>query len=291
MRHLAGMIMPSGDIRWQVFGDQSYEREQAVCVEFSFSGPEPSARPPEMLAVVREAVARSGISWIRPGPDEWSFDLDGLRDAVPRLRDLAWLAGKIRTGPEFDHGDPEQASGASHRSSLRFLLMPRQIPAGSGSLPVPPAIGISLERFRQDHPDPAKVGFLMLRDGGGVVHDRAATAIRAGLACHGITALRSDDKRYHDDPLSNLLTYIHGCGFGVAVLERLDGGDFNPKVSLAAGALLALGKPVCLLKDQALPAPAGDPFGLLYRNFDPHDPEASIPRQLQQWMVDQGPIA
>ena len=40
------------------------------------------------------------------------------------------------------------------------------------------------------------------------------------------------DKEYHEDLLPNILIYLHGCGMGVAVFERIEAEDFDPNVSL-----------------------------------------------------------
>jgi hypothetical protein len=104
----------------------------------------------------------------------------------------------------------------------------------------------------------------------------------------GITAVRADDKHYHDDLWPNVLTYIHGCGFGIAVFERLEQDEFNPNVSLEVGYLYGLGKPVCLLKDKTLKTLHTDLVGKLYRPFDPQNPKTTIPTELSKWLADKG---
>lgn len=102
----------------------------------------------------------------------------------------------------------------------------------------------------------------------------------------GITAVRADDKQYHDDLLQNIQTYIYGCGFGIAVFERIEEENFNPNVSLEVGYMLALRKPVCLLKDKTLRTLHADLIGKLYRVFDPQDPLKTISSELSKWMKD-----
>ncbi len=74
------------------------------------------------------------------------------------------------------------------------------------------------------------------------------------LASYGITALRADDKDYHEDLFTNIVTYLYGCSFGIAVFERIETDDVNPNVSLEVGYMQGLRKPVCLLKDKTLRA-------------------------------------
>ena len=86
--------------------------------------------------------------------------------------------------------------------------------------------------------------------------------------------------------LYNVLTCLYGCGFGIAVFERLESEDFNPNVALEVGYLMAMNKQVCLLKDQTLKHLNTDLIGKLYKTFDPQDPIGSIPSELNKWMQD-----
>ena len=88
-----------------------------------------------------------------------------------------------------------------------------------------------------------------------------------------------------------MLTYIIGCGFGIAVFERLEQDEFNPNVSLEVGWMYGLGKSVCLLKDKTLTTlPHADLVGKLYRQFDPQNPKGTIPQVLSKWLNDKGVV-
>jgi len=50
--------------------------------------------------------------------------------------------------------------------------------------------------------------------------------------------------------------------------------------------MIALGKRVCLLKDQTLPKLHTDLVSKLYKEFDPQDPIGSIPPVMERWMKD-----
>jgi HEAT repeat protein len=153
---------------------------------------------------------------------------------------------------------------------------------------VPVAIKDSLKQFQQDYPDPAKVAFIMMRFGSTAAHKGIVEGIRSTLQPHGIKAIRADDKEYHPDLWYNILTYIHGCGFGVAVFERLEQNEFNPNVSLEVGYLYGLGKKVCLLKDKTLTTLYTDLLGKLYCQFNPQTPKDTIRLPLEKWMLDNG---
>lgn len=154
---------------------------------------------------------------------------------------------------------------------------------------VPPVeIQESLESFRADHPDPHKVAFVMMRFGNTKAHTDIVTGIQNTLAPYGITAVRADDKQYHDDLFPNVLTYIYGCGFGIAIFERIETEEFNPNVALEVGYMFAFKKAVCLLKDRTLKTLQADLVGKLYRVFDPLDPIKTIPEELARWLRDKG---
>lgn len=150
----------------------------------------------------------------------------------------------------------------------------------------PPEIKESLQRFRSDYPEPRKVAFIMMQLSHSKAHREIAEGVRGGLKPFGVAGVRADEKQYHDDLLSNVLTYVFGCGLGVAIFERIEGEEFNPNVALEVGYMFALRKPVCLLKDRTLKALHTDLVGKLYRVFDPQDPIATIPRELSRWFTD-----
>lgn len=167
-----------------------------------------------------------------------------------------------------------------------FLEADSKPPVQVSSMELPPALSESIQKFRKEHPDPKKVAFLMMRFGSTKAHDSIVDSIRSGLAKHGIKPLRADDKDYHDDLFWNILTYIYGCGFGIAVFERIEQEEFNPNVALEVGYMLALRKPVLLLKDKTLKNLNTDLIGKLYKAFDLENMPESIGIQLTRWLKD-----
>lgn len=151
---------------------------------------------------------------------------------------------------------------------------------------VPIEIQESLQRFQADYPDPTKVAFLMMRFGRTKAHSQIVAGIKKALDPLGITVVRADDKQYHDDLFPNVLTYVYGSGFGIAVFERIETEEFNPNVALEVGYILALNKPICLLKDKTLKTLHADLVGKLYREFDPGDPVGTVPTELERWLKD-----
>jgi hypothetical protein len=143
-------------------------------------------------------------------------------------------------------------------------------------------------RFKLDHPRPEKAAFVIMKFQNTSAHERITKVLNETLSPYGIIALRADMKSYDDNLWTNTVTYMRGCGFGIAVLERLSDEDFNPNVSLEIGYMLALGKQVCLLKDQTIKQLPTDLVGRLYQNFDAQNPETTIPPVLNKWLSDKG---
>jgi hypothetical protein len=152
----------------------------------------------------------------------------------------------------------------------------------------PVEITKSLERFRSDFPDNTRLAFIMMQFGTSSTHEKILAAIKSALQAHNMVALRADERQYHDDLFYNILTYIYGTRFGIAVFERIEADTFNPNVSLEVGYMLGLGKSVCLLKERTLKMLNSDLVGKLYRPFDMQNPQKSIPPELFAWMDDKG---
>jgi uncharacterized protein YodC (DUF2158 family)/nucleoside 2-deoxyribosyltransferase len=151
---------------------------------------------------------------------------------------------------------------------------------------IPVAIRESLMNFKSEHPSESKAAFIMMRFGRTRSHDEMVESVKSTLATYGIIGLRADDKQYNDDLFSNIQTYIHGCGFGIAIFERIDSDDYNSNVGLEIGYTIALGKKVCLLKDQTMRTLQSDLMGRLYQPFDTRDASNCIPKVLTKWLKD-----
>lgn len=128
----------------------------------------------------------------------------------------------------------------------------------------------------------------MMQFGQTRAHTEITEAVRRVLSVHGIEGVQADDKRYHDDTFYNVLTYMHGCGMGMAIYERIETETYNPNVALEIGYLFAMRKPVCLLKDQTLATLPADLVGRMYDPFDPQDPGGIVPPVVSKWLSDKG---
>lgn len=243
----------------------------------------------EAIALATDMLAARCPEWFVSGGYKWTLDLDKLKANFKIFGDLEWLNGKITVEPEFKR----QKVFGRLQSRLIVALMPEDLSRElfqkhvSGS---PEELLPSLSKFRKSYPNPTKNAFIIMRLSKTRAHTAILRTIKSTLSKYSLHGLRSDDKEYSDDLLTNIRTYMHGCGFGIAVFERLLEEEFNPNISLEVGYMTALGKPVLLLKDKTLRHLHTDIVGKLYRDFDPQDPKGTIPRQIESWLRDKGLI-
>lgn len=100
------------------------------------------------------------------------------------------------------------------------------------------------------------------------------------LATAGFMALRADEKQYASELWPNVQAYLLGADAGIAILDNVPAGGklpvgFNPNVSVEAGYMLGLDKPVMLLKDKHLERMPSDFGGKLYHSFDGENPKSA----------------
>ena len=174
--------------------------------------------------------------------------------------------------------------------SSNFAEEPAPAPISILAQPHPPEIAMSLDRFRERFPDPKKVGFLIMRFAAEKPYATIVEAIKKTAEQYGLQIVRADEREFHRNLLNNVRTYLHGCGFGIAIYERITTDEPNANVGLEVGYLMAMNKPILLLKDKTVETLQTDLAGELYKEFDPHDPEGTIPAQLTKWLEDYGII-
>lgn len=149
---------------------------------------------------------------------------------------------------------------------------------------------MSIDRLRTKCPDAKKLGFLVMRFAAAKPFKRIVDVIKETAGKHGLIIVRADENEFHSGLWENVRTHLHGCGFGIAVYERIKTNEPNANVGLEVGYFLAMNKPILLLKDNTVETNQSDLAGKLYKAFDPHDPEGTIPGQLTKWLEDYGII-
>jgi hypothetical protein len=151
-------------------------------------------------------------------------------------------------------------------------------------------IAVSLDRLRKKFPDATKLGFLIMPFEDDKPYTQIVEAIKRTAEKHGLNVVRADENEFHSHLWENVQTLLHGCAFGIAIYDRIRKEDPNPNVGLEVGYLMAMNKPVLLLKDKTANALQSDLAGRLYKNFDTHDPANTIPGQMTKWLEDNGII-
>jgi hypothetical protein len=219
--------------------------------------------------------------------------LDSARDG----QDVYSIGISTGTYPSRGRGTNQAYSEAVlSRFVLPFLdYVEQRLPADETArrtiergLSPPAIIHDSLRKFHAAHRKLGAQCFVMMRFGDTAAHARIERAIKMTLKKHGLIGLLARDCEFHEDLYPNILTYAHGCDFGIAVFERLKTDEFNPNVALEVGYMFGLRKHVLLLKDQTLRALHTDLVGKLYKEFDPQHPERTIPGQIDRWLTDKG---
>ncbi len=276
----------SGKIQWDHEKTASRNDKEGVTISIELLPHFSKIKRHLAIMQIRKILEKNDVPWLIPGVKEWTIYLDKLKIFIPDISSLTWFNGKISIEPEFETEETLDLGDPLYDAKLVFYIHPEDMENIIMPLESPIEIQESLTLFKDDYPNPNKVAFIMMRYGETKAHDEIVKAIRSALASHGIDGIRADDKQYHDDLFSNVMTYLYGCGFGITVFERIEADDFNPNVSLEVGYMLALNKPVCLLKDKTIKKLQTDLVGKLYREFDPQDPIGTIPNNINQWLFD-----
>lgn len=290
MWYVNGTPLLSGDIHWQVGKGGAWDDEEGVKVSFHLTSFSNQYQRRQAIKAIERILEKNNVSWISTGHKEWTLDLNKLKEIIPDLSTMNWFKGKVSLEPEFETEERIVFDKPQYESRVAFYIVPEALRRPAMSIELPIEIKESLERFKHDYPDPTKVAFIMMQFGKTKAHDEIVKAIREVLKAHGISGVKADDKQYHDDLFPNVMTYLYGCGFGIAVFERIEAEEFNPNVSLEVGYMFALKKPVCLLKDRTLKTLHTDLVGKLYKAFDPQNPIKTIPDEITQWLSDKGII-
>ncbi|MBN4085003.1 hypothetical protein JYT89_01530 [Flavobacteriaceae bacterium AH-315-B10] len=247
----------------------------------------------EILRRFYRILQKNNISYLRPSKNltgEWKFNLQEFRHSFDCLKDVDYLQGSITIEPEYfrkvnDVGSDEES--LNEETSIKFSVYKEDLNLlKSNQIVITDELSLSLKRFRKDYPIAEKCGFLMMKFEDSKIQKEIVTVLKSHLTKKGISLLRADDKWYADGLFENIKTYMQGCSFGIALFDRINTDEFNPNVSLEIGYMMALSKPVLLLKDQTLKSLQTDLVGKLYHQFDFQYPEKTIPLVLDKWLSD-----
>lgn len=290
MWHIDGKTMSDKSLSWGIYKGHIGEEKECVRLSFHISSSSQKYSKREVVKTFKQIIVRNNISWINPINEKWILNIDEMKELLQGLPQLNWFKGKIFTKPEFETEELDEPFSPYKRydTEIAFYITPDEAKSSYFRFDYPVEIKESLEKFKLEYSNPDKVAFIMMEFGDTKTHIDILEAINETLDSHSIKGLRADDKNYHEDLYYNVLTYLNGCGFGIAVFERIEEEKPNPNVSLEVGYMLALRKDICLLKDRTLKTLHTDLIGKLYKVFDPQDSRGTIPKELSNWLSDRG---
>lgn len=234
----------------------------------------------QVLVGLSLATGMSQLSWLdHPGE---VFAPRAMEDLL--TNQLGWQISAILSLPlpaDAQRSDQIEAVAVAHAKEVETMNALGKL----GDIEHVRHLEPYLRNFLDDHPEPGRNVFIMMRfsvtDQMKQIHD----AIVAGLAEHGMNAVRADDRDYTGDLWSNIEVYLTGCQYGIAVFENIDQRDYNPNVSLELGYLMGRAKRTLLLKEKRLPNMPSDVVHRLYKEFDGYDIENSVKREVGTWIT------
>ena len=126
-----------------------------------------------------------------------------------------------------------------------------------------------LQKFLKQHPHLDRNVFVMMPFST-AISDSIFDAVGKELQDHGLIPLRADQKSLAPVLWWNVATYMLGSSYGVVVYEPRDEVPFNPNVSIEAGFMLALDRPVLFLANDRLRTLPVDFSGHIFKTYHEH---------------------
>jgi hypothetical protein len=245
-----------------------------------------------ILKEFRKHLDINGIEWIKPHEnltEEWIIDLELLRTSFDFLKSEDYLFEKILLEPVFEKKeeiDYLTDKPVIKETSLKFKIIPNELIIFKQNRKEDYLSDLRepLTKFYKDHRQNNKCAFLMMKYEDSPIQSKIVQELRNLFKKHDLELLRADDKYYSDELLTNIRTYMHGCGFGVAIFDRINSEEFNPNVSLEIGYMMALKKPILFLKDITLKSLQTDLVGKLYEEFDFQNSKRSFDKSVSKWL-------
>lgn len=272
---------------WSIFEEAELLPESGIEIRFPMPVFSCSANRTLALKTLSRMIEEKGVDWLLRYNGDWSINLDKLKIAFKELRGENWLNGNINVEPEFETRTDAYIFGSTiQKAAVVFYAFPDTRIKRKAFRETPVEIYESIAKYREDHPYDTRKCFLIMQFTNTKAHQGIYKAINGIIKERGMECTRADEKEYHDDLLYNVLTYIYGSDFGIAVFERIEKEEFNPNISWEVGYMMAIGKPVCLLKDKNMRTLHSDLIGKLYKEFDPLEPERTIPNSIDKWLND-----
>jgi hypothetical protein len=272
-------------------GGDYVPKQSPILIVFTFSKEQTKFF---ILREFKKHLEINGINWIRPHQnltEEWVIDLNDLRQSFEFLGKEVYLKETILLEPQYEKKkeiDPLTDKLVITSTVLKFKINPDELIIVKSDNKNVYILDLRepLSKFNKDHSDYKKCAFLMMKYEDSPIQTKIVIKLKDLFRKHGLELLRADEKHYSDDLLTNIRTYMHGCGFGVAIFDRINSEYFNPNVSLEIGYMMALKRPILFLKDITLKSLQTDLVGKLYEEFDFQNYKKAFDKSVIKWLVN-----
>jgi nucleoside 2-deoxyribosyltransferase len=327
LKRIVGKIVPEDRLIWTDLGEWAVDADEGIVLLVYFEPEVEREEALKTLEKCAKLSDTKWLKPIGVPTGKWALSLKNMRGFFKSLKYFDWLKGWVDQVPEYEAEAMEDVNGSEQtRNVVRFTLKPLEVTVQRDTVGAR-ELAPFMEQFRLDHPDPNTCAHILMDDKNGDLHRAIANAVKKTCSLQGIeallaheknypllltenisyTELMSERKRYAELPpeereeleslveeksetdlvYNNILTYIQGCGFCVAAIDRQSYEDCDFSVPFLAGYAIAKGKPVCLLKDKSLNAPGKDLFGHTYVEFDSSNPEETVSEALENWLDEE----
>jgi len=280
----------AGYLDIQTSGSDNVPSESPLLITYKLDG---ELSDHEILKSFNSILRQNKIEWIKPVKQitqEWIIDLAKLKSSFDFLHRTKYLKGKITIEPRCTQEKNTDLWTDDVKISTRVEFRISE-DLGASQFDIDGNLKLNelttpLSKFNLDFANPQNCGFLMMKFEDTPIQIQIINHISEILKSNNLMLLRADFKQYSDDLLTNIKTYMHGCGFGIALFERINSNYFNPNVSLEIGYMMALNKPILFLKEKTLTSLHTDLVGKLYSEFDFQNPEETLNFVIQKWLTD-----
>lgn len=120
--------------------------------------------------------------------------------------------------------------------------------------------------------------------------DELWNVVRGYFEGLGLLAHRADDLQLDKYLWMSVVKYMQAASAGVVVLDARGGGHVSPNVILELGYMLALGKPLLLLRERSAPELPSDILGHYRGSYASDRIDEDIPKHLEEWVRARGLI-
>lgn len=140
-----------------------------------------------------------------------------------------------------------------------------------------------IDKFRDEYPHFDRNVFIMMPFSSNVteaIYDTVSTEVEA----HGLIPLRADMRTFAPVLWWNVVTYMIGSAYGIVIYKQANSIPFNPNVSIEAGFMMALDRPVLLLAEDELKGLPVDFSGHIYKTFSPQSIPETVEQAVKDWI-------